>query len=81
MKPNTHPGYRPVLFHGTAADVWRLIGSTAETARTHSHSDGSTYPAIASASHLIDTGKQHEPAAEGRVTGFDKRVAGLTTTH
>ena len=42
MKPNIHPEYRPALFHDTAADVFFLIGSTAETGRTFKHTDGQT---------------------------------------
>lgn len=34
MKPGIHPEYRPVLFHDTSADVYFLIGSTAETDKT-----------------------------------------------
>jgi large subunit ribosomal protein L31 len=82
MKPGIHPDYRPVLFHDTAADVYFLIGSTAETTRTHQHNDGNTYPYIAldvsSASHSIYTGKQRKTTTEGRIAGFNKRFAGFT---
>ncbi|WP_312919194.1 type B 50S ribosomal protein L31 [Stutzerimonas nitrititolerans] len=82
MKPGIHPHYRPVLFHDTAADVYFLIGSTAETTRTHQHSYGNTYPYIAldvsSASHPIYTGQQRKTTAEGRIAGFNKRFAGFT---
>ena len=44
MKAGIHPDYRTVLFHDTAADVFFLIGSTADSDRTHKHSDGNTYP-------------------------------------
>ena len=46
MKAGIHPDYRTVLFHDTAADVFFLIGSTADSDRTHKHSDGNTYPYI-----------------------------------
>ena len=46
MKTGIHPDYRTVLFHDTAADVFFLIGSTADSERTHTHSDGNTYPYI-----------------------------------
>ncbi|WP_313513343.1 type B 50S ribosomal protein L31 [Pseudomonas sp.] len=82
MKPNIHPEYRPVLFHDTSADAYFLIGSTAETSRTHLHSDGNTYPYIAldvsSASHPIYTGQQRQTKVEGRIAGFNKRFAGFT---
>jgi large subunit ribosomal protein L31 len=81
MKPGIHPDYRPVLFHDTAADVYFLIGSTAETSRTHQYIDGKTYPYIAldvsSASHPIYTGKQRKTTTEGRIAGFNKRFAGF----
>lgn len=81
MKPGIHPQYRPVLFHDTAADVFFLIRSTAKTDRTHTHSDGNTYPYIAldvsSASHPVYTGQKRENKAEGRVASFNKRFAGF----
>ncbi|WP_437881542.1 type B 50S ribosomal protein L31 [Pseudomonas sp. LRF_L74] len=83
MKPGIHPEYRTVLFHDTSANVFFLIGSTAETNRTHEHTDGNTYPYIAldvsSASHPIYTGQQRQTKAEGRIAGFQKRFAGFTT--
>ncbi|MCC8343327.1 type B 50S ribosomal protein L31 [Pseudomonas stutzeri] len=83
MKPGIHPDYRPVLFHDTAADVYFLIGPTAETTRTLQHTDGNTYPYIAldvsSASHPIYTGKQRKTTTEGRIAGFNKRFAGFAT--
>ncbi|WP_282338127.1 MULTISPECIES: type B 50S ribosomal protein L31 [Pseudomonas] len=82
MKPDIHPEYRPVLFHDTSADAFFLIGSTAETSRTHQHTDGNTYPYIAldvsSASHPIYTGQQRQTKVEGRIAGFNKRFAGFT---
>lgn len=79
MKPMIHPNYRPVLFHDTAANVYFLIGPTAETGRTHVHSDGRTYPYIAldvsSASHPIYTGQQRQAKAEGRIASFNKRFS------
>jgi large subunit ribosomal protein L31 len=83
MKPAIHPDYRPVLFHDTSANVYFLIGSTAETTRTHVHEDGNTYPYIAldvsSASHPVYTGQQRQTKAEGRIAGFQKRFAGTAT--
>ncbi|MGI4838532.1 MAG: type B 50S ribosomal protein L31 [Janthinobacterium lividum] len=81
MKPGIHPEYRQVLFHDTAADVFFLIGSTADTDRTHAHTDGVTYPYLAldvsSASHPVYTGQQRKTQAEGRIAGFNKRFAGF----
>ncbi|CAM2912543.1 MULTISPECIES: type B 50S ribosomal protein L31 [Pseudomonas] len=79
MKAGIHPDYRTVLFHDTAADAFFLIGSTADSDRTHKHSDGHTYPYIpldvSSASHPIYTGQQRKTQAEGRIAGFNKRFA------
>lgn len=84
MKPNIHPEYRPVLFHDTAADVFFLIGSTAETDRTFKHTDGQTYPYItldvSSASHPVYTGQQRQTKTEGRIANFNKRFAGFGGT-
>ncbi|QLF91767.1 type B 50S ribosomal protein L31 [Pseudomonas sp. ABC1] len=81
MKPGIHPDYRPVLFHDVAADVYFLIGSTAQSDKTREHSDGVTYPYIAldvsSASHPVYTGQQRQTKSEGRVAGFNKRFAGF----
>jgi large subunit ribosomal protein L31 len=81
MKPGIHPAYRQVLFHDTAGDVFFLIGSTADTDRTHTHTDGVTYPYLAldvsSASHPVYTGQQRKTQAEGRIAGFNKRFAGF----
>ncbi len=79
MKPGIHPEYRPVLFHDTSADVYFLIGSTAETDKPHTHTDVNTYPYVtldvSSASHPVYTGEQRKTKSEGRVAGFNKRFA------
>ncbi|WXL26375.1 type B 50S ribosomal protein L31 [Ectopseudomonas mendocina] len=81
MKKGIHPDYRPVLFHDTAANVFFLIGSTADTDKTYTHEDGNTYPYIvldvSSASHPIYTGQQRQTKAEGRIAGFNKRFGGF----
>ena len=81
MKPGIHPEYRPVLFHDTAADVFYLIRSTAQTDKTHTYVDGNTYPYmtldVSSASHPVYTGEQRKTKAEGRVASFNKRFAGF----
>ncbi|SDI40036.1 large subunit ribosomal protein L31 [Pseudomonas flavescens] len=81
MKPGIHPDYRPVLFHDVSADAYWLIGSTVDTDKTRTHSDGNTYPYVtldvSSASHPIYTGQQRQVASEGRVAGFKKRFAGF----
>jgi large subunit ribosomal protein L31 len=77
MKPGIHPEYRPVLFHDTTADAFFLIGSTVQTDRTHTHTDGETYPYVlldvSSASHPIYTGQARQTKHEGRIAGFNKR--------
>ena len=79
MKADIHPDYRKVLFHDTAADVFFLIGSTVDTDRTHTHTDGNSYPYVAldvsSASHPMYTGQQRKTTTEGRIAGFNKRFA------
>lgn len=79
LKTGIHPDYCTVLFHDTAADVFFLIGSTADSDRTHTHSDGNAYPYIpldvSSASHPIYTGQQRKTQVEGRIAGFNKRFA------
>ena len=81
MKPDIHPAYRTVLFHDTAADAYFLIGSTVDTERTQQHTDGNTYPYVAldvsSASHPMYTGQQRKTTSEGRIAGFNKRIATL----
>lgn len=81
MKLGIHPNYRPVLFHDTSANTYFLIGSTAETDKTATHTDGNIYPYISldvsSASHPIYTGQQRQSKAEGRIAGFNKRFAGF----
>ena len=79
MKAGIHPDYRTGLFHDTAAVVFFLIGSTADSDRTHKHSDGNTYPYIpldvSSASHPIYTGQQRKTQVECRIAGSNKRFA------
>ncbi len=77
MRADIHPDYRPVLFHDTTADKFFLIGSTVKTAKTHTHTDGETYPYvsldISSASHPFYTGETRQMKTEGRVASFNKR--------
>ncbi|WP_397448230.1 type B 50S ribosomal protein L31 [Pseudomonas sp. NA-150] len=83
MRPDIHPLYRNVLFHDTSANVFFLIGSTAETDRTYTHTDGKSYPYIAldvsSESHPIYTGQQRQTTSEGRVASFQKRFGAIGT--
>ena len=78
MKPNTHPDYRPVLFHDTNADVFFLIGSTVHAKATREY-EGQLYPYvtldISSASHPFYTGEVRQASNEGRVATFHKRFA------
>lgn len=79
MKFNIHPNYRQVLFHDTAINAWFLIGSTVETDKVHTHSDGNLYPYVAldvsSASHPVYTHQVRKATADGRITEFEKRYA------
>ncbi|MCI0915160.1 MULTISPECIES: type B 50S ribosomal protein L31 [Pseudomonas] len=81
MKPGIHPNYRPVLFHDTSANIFFLIGSTAESDRTYQHTDGKTYPYVqldvSSASHPVYTGQQRQATTEGRIANFKKRFSGF----
>lgn len=85
MKAGIHPDYRKVLFHDTSANVFFLIGSTADTDKTYVHEDGHTYPYItldvSSASHPIYTGQVRQSKTEGRIAGFNKRFAGFTSAN
>lgn len=79
MKTGIHPNYRIVLFHDTAADEYFLIGSTVETDRTLTYTDGNTYPYVAldisSASHLMYSGHHRKADAEGGIASFNRRFA------
>ncbi len=83
MKPNTHPEYRPVLFHDTNADVFFLIGSTVQAKATREY-EGVVYPYvtldISSASHPFYTGEVRQASNEGRVATFNKRFARFQRT-
>ncbi|EJI86825.1 rpmE2 product [Alishewanella aestuarii B11] len=60
-----------------AVDTFFLVGSTIKTTRTHTWTDGKTYPYvtldISSASHPYYTGKQKQVSNEGRSANFDKK--------
>jgi large subunit ribosomal protein L31 len=83
MKINTPSNYREVLFHDTAAGAFFLSGSTATGASLQPHSNGKSYPYVAidvsSASHPLYTGQQRKSASRGRIAGFNKRFAGLSS--
>lgn len=76
MQEGIHPEYREVLFHDTAADVYFLIRSTAQTNETAEYK-GNTYPYmsldVSSASHPFYTGKQNVSKNDGRISRFNKR--------
>ena len=63
----------------TGATLVGVGWSTVDTDRSHTHSDGNTYPYVAldvsSASHPVYTGQQRKTQSEGRIAGFNKRFA------
>ncbi len=76
MKSDTHPDYRPVVFHDTSVDRYFVIGSSLKTDRTIEY-EGKTYPYMqidaSSDSHPFYTGKQRISESDGRVAKFNKR--------
>ena len=70
------PGYRPVVFRDTSADLVILTRSTA-TATGTIEFEGRTYPLIdveiSSASHPFWTGRSRVLDSEGRVERFQRR--------
>ncbi|MFM5471688.1 type B 50S ribosomal protein L31 [Aeromonas veronii] len=83
MKPHTHPDYRLVLFHDTAADAFFLVGSTIKSDRRYTWQDGKEYPYVSldvsSQSHSFYTGKQKQVSSEGSVVRFNKRFGAFSS--
>ena len=77
MRPDIHPGYRPVVFRDRAAGTAFLTRSTATPSQTVEWEDGRTYPVVdvdvSSASHPFWTGRARVLDAEGRVEKFRRR--------
>ena len=77
MRPDIHPGYRPVVFRDRSAGTAFLTRSTATPSQTVEWEDGRTYPVVdvdvSSASHPFWTGRARVLDAEGRVEKFRRR--------
>jgi len=86
MKAEIHPeNYRLVIFEDNSSGERFLIGSTIETTKTDTWTDGKEYPIahveISSASHPFYTGQEKVMDTAGRVERFKARAAkaGATT--
>ena len=80
MKKDIHPtNYRAVIFHDNSSGDRFLIGSTVETAKTDTWTDGKEYPIayvdVSSASHPFYTGQEKVMDTAGRVERFKARAA------
>lgn len=80
MKAQIHPqNYRLVIFKDNSSEERFLIGSTIETAKTDTWTDGKEYPfaqvEISSASHPFYTGQEKVMDTAGRVERFKARAA------
>lgn len=78
MKTDIHPEhYRLVIFHDNSTGTRFLIGSTIETNKTDSWTDGKEYPLaavdVSSASHPFYTGQEKVMDTAGRVERFKAR--------
>lgn len=79
MKTDIHPNnYRPVIFHDNSSGERFLIGSTIETEKTDTWTDGKEYPVtyveVSSASHPFYTGTEKVMDTAGRVEKFKARA-------
>ncbi len=80
MKADIHPdNYRLVIFADNSSGERFLIGSTIETQKTDTWTDGKEYPIayveISSASHPFYTGQEKVMDTAGRVERFKSRAA------
>ncbi len=80
MKADIHPeNYRLVIFMDNSSGERFLIGSTIETSKTDTWTDGKEYPIayveISSASHPFYTGQEKVMDTAGRVERFKARAA------
>jgi large subunit ribosomal protein L31 len=77
MKQGIHPDYHPVVFRDRSANFAFLTRSTADSERTITWANGSTYPVvdveISSASHPFYTGQARVLDTAGRVEQFRRR--------
>jgi len=80
MKADIHPkNYRLVIFRDNSSGERFLLGSTVETNKTDTWTDGKEYPLslveISSASHPFYTGQEKVMDIAGRVERFKARAA------
>ena len=80
MKADIHPdNYRLGIFADNSSGERFLIGSTIETSKTDTWTDGKEYPVayveISSASHPFYTGQEKVMDTAGRVERFKSRAA------
>jgi large subunit ribosomal protein L31 len=80
MKKDIHPEeYRSVIFEDVTSGERFLIGSTIQTSKKGTWTDGKEYPVfqveISSASHPFYTGQSKVIDTAGRVEKFKARVA------
>ncbi len=80
MKADIHPkNYRLVIFKDNSSEERFLIGSTINTTKTDTWTDGKEYPLsqveISSASHPFYTGQEKIMDTAGRVERFKARAA------
>jgi large subunit ribosomal protein L31 len=80
MKADIHPNnYRLVIFKDNSSEERFLLGSTIETTKTDTWTDGKEYPLasveISSASHPFYTGQEKVMDTAGRVERFKNRAA------
>ena len=80
MKADIHPkNYRLVIFKDNSSEERLLIGSTINTTKTDTWTDGKEYPLsqveVSSASHPFYTGQEKVMDTAGRVERFKSRAA------
>lgn len=85
MKADIHPkNYRLVIFKDNSSEERFLIGSTINTTKTDTWTDGKEYPMaqveISSASHPFYTGQEKVMDTAGRVERFKARAARAVKT-
>ncbi len=80
MKADIHPkNYRLVIFVDNSSGERFLVGSTAESSKTDTWTDGKEYPLasvdVSSASHPFYTGQEKVMDTAGRVERFKARAS------
>ena len=79
MKKDIHPkNYRTVIFHDNSSGERFLVGSTIQTQKNETWTDGKEYPIafidVSSASHPFYTGQEKVMDTAGRVERFKARA-------